>query len=59
MVMRQSSSPPSLRTDIAVNTQTEDGQTALIAASRGGHKEVVNLLLSHKDIDVNTQTEDG
>jgi ankyrin repeat protein len=56
MVTRQSSSYLLSRTDIAVNTQTDDGETALIAASRGGHRGVVELLLSHTDIAVNTQT---
>ncbi len=30
-----------------INAKTKGGQTALMAASSGGHQEVVNLLKAH------------
>jgi ankyrin repeat protein len=44
---------------IDVNQQDKYGQTALWWASENGHKEIVKLLLDHKEIKVNQQDEDG
>jgi ankyrin repeat protein len=34
-----------------VNMQDEDGSTSLMCAAEHGHKDIVQLLLSHDDID--------
>jgi hypothetical protein len=44
---------------VAVNTQTENGWTALMVASQNGHDAVVKSLLSRSDVAINTQSEDG
>ena len=41
--------------NVDVNTQQEDGFTAVMEASQNGHIEVVNFLLAHPLIDVNKQ----
>ena len=42
-----------------VNIQNNDGITALMRAAFGNSKEIVNLLLNHKDINVNIQDDEG
>ena len=46
-----------LATDI--NYQNEEGNTALMLASEGGHYHVVKLLLLNKDLNINIQHNDG
>ena len=35
-----------------INSQDEDGSTALMCASEHGHVEIVKLLLAHPDCDI-------
>ena len=42
-----------------VNIMDNDGETALIVASKKGHLDVVRALLDHDDVDVNVQNKDG
>ena len=46
-----------LATDI--NHQNEEGNTALMLASEGGHYHVVELLLLNKDLNINIQDNNG
>ena len=46
-----------LATDI--NYQNEEGNTALMLASEGGHYHVVKLILRNKDLNINIQHNDG
>ena len=41
---------------IDVNLQDEDSNTALLAACRDGHTEIVELLLQKVDLNVNVQS---
>jgi ankyrin repeat protein len=44
---------------VDVNIMDDDGETALIVASKKGHLEVVRALLDHDDVDVNIEDNDG
>ena len=40
-----------LEAGASVNTQDEDGSTALMCASEHGHTEIVKMLLAHTECD--------
>jgi ankyrin repeat protein len=48
-----------LEKGIDVNQHNEYGRTALMWASREGHKQIVQMLLQDKNIEINQQDEDG
>ena len=44
---------------IEINQHNKGGSTALMCASINGHKEIVEMLLDHKDINVNLEDDFG